>query len=57
MTPLHVAAQHGHVKIVEYFVKQGADVNFQDHNGVFSRAHDDVILLRRANKNDVIMCS
>ena len=34
MTPLHVAAESGWIKIVEYFVDQGADVNVQDPKGV-----------------------
>ena len=34
MTPLHVAAEKGRIKIVEYFVKERADVNIQDCNGV-----------------------
>ena len=35
MTPLHVAAARGRVKIIEYLVvEQGADVNIQDLKGV-----------------------
>ena len=34
MTPLHVAAARGLVKIVEYLVEQEADINIQDHKGV-----------------------
>ena len=34
MTPLHLAAESGHVKIVEYLYDQGADINIQDDNGV-----------------------
>ena len=34
MTPLHVAAESAWIKIVEYFVDQGTDVNIQDTSGV-----------------------
>ena len=34
MTPLHVAAEKAHIKIVEYLIHQGADIYIQDPNGV-----------------------
>ena len=34
MTPLHLAAEGAHIKIVEYLVDQEADVNIEDDNGV-----------------------
>ena len=34
ITPLHVAAETGHTRIVEYLVDKGAHVNIQDKNGV-----------------------
>jgi len=34
MTPLHLAAEGGHSKVVNYLLGQGADVNIRDHNGV-----------------------
>ena len=34
MTPLHLAARSGRVKILNYLVEQGADINIQDNNGV-----------------------
>ena len=34
MTPLHLAAESGRVKIVEYLYDQEADINIQDDNGV-----------------------
>ena len=34
MTPLHLAAESGHIKIVNYLVDKGADINIQDDNGV-----------------------
>ena len=34
MTPLHLAAESGRIKMVNYLVEQGADVNIQDNNGV-----------------------
>ena len=36
MTPLHLAAENGYVKIFGYLVDQGADINNQDDNGVTS---------------------
>ena len=34
MTPLHLAAEGARIKVLDYLVKQGADINIQDHNGV-----------------------
>ena len=34
MAPLHLAARSGRVKILDYLVEQGADINIQDNNGV-----------------------
>ena len=34
MAPLHLAARSGRVKILNYLVEQGADINIQDNNGV-----------------------
>ena len=34
MTPLHVAAERGYVKIVDYLAGKGADINIQDKKGV-----------------------
>ena len=34
MTSLYVAAEHAHVKIVEYLVDNGAGVNIQNTSGV-----------------------
>ena len=34
MTPLHLAAESGHIKILRYLVDQEADINIQDDNGV-----------------------
>ena len=34
MTTLHVAAERGYLKIVEYLVGKEADINIQDNNGV-----------------------
>ena len=34
MTPLHLAAESGHIKIVDYLYDQGADINIQADNGV-----------------------
>ena len=32
-TPLHVAVEHDHVRIVEYLLKVGADVDKEDSSG------------------------
>ena len=37
MTPLHLAAESGHIKIVHYLLDQEADINIQDDNGVVTR--------------------
>ena len=34
MTTLHVAAERGYIKIVEYLVGKGADIDNQDEKGV-----------------------
>ena len=34
MTPLHVAAERGYIKIVDYLVKEEADINIQEKDGV-----------------------
>ena len=34
MTPLHLAAECGRIRILYYFVEQRADINIQDDNGV-----------------------
>ena len=34
MTPLHKAAEKGHVEIAKFLVSQGADVNVTDMNGM-----------------------
>ena len=36
MTPLHLAAESGHIKILYYLVDEGADINIQDDNGVIT---------------------
>ena len=34
MTALHFAAESNHIKMVEYLLDQGADINLQDDNEV-----------------------
>ena len=34
MTPLHLAAERGSIRIVKYLVEQGAEINIRDNNGV-----------------------
>ena len=34
MTPLHLAAESNHIKILECLLDQGADINLQDDNEV-----------------------
>ena len=41
ITPLHVAAERGHRRIVEYLADKGADIDIQDKNGVFIHDYSD----------------
>ena len=34
MTPLHLAAESGHIKVIKNLVARRADINIQDDNGV-----------------------
>ena len=34
ITPLHLAAESGNIKILNHLVDKGADVNIQEDNGV-----------------------
>ena len=34
MTPLHLAAAGGHIKIVNYLCDEGADIKIQENDGV-----------------------
>jgi len=38
MTPLHVAAKGARIRMLEYLVGKGADINTQDHNKVPRRS-------------------
>ena len=38
MTPLQLAAESGHIKIVIYLCDKGADINIQDNDGVIPNA-------------------
>ena len=38
MTPFHLAAESGRIKVVDYFFAQGADINTQDDEGVILKA-------------------
>ena len=38
MTPLHLAAESGHVKKVNYLYDERADINIQDNDGVILNA-------------------
>ena len=38
MTPLHLAAESGHIKIVNYLCDKAADINVQDNDGVILNA-------------------
>ena len=37
LTPLHLAAETGRIKILNYLLEQGADINIQDYHGVITR--------------------
>ena len=39
MTPLHLAAESGRIKILDYLVEQGVDINIQDDYGVIICEH------------------
>ena len=39
MTPLHLAAESACIKVLNYLVDQGADINIQDENGVIICDH------------------
>ena len=47
ITPLHVVAERGHTRIVEYLVDKGAQIDIQDKNGVIMHDYskDSVVLL------------
>ena len=34
MAPLHLAAESGRIKMIDYLLDQGAGINIQDENGV-----------------------
>ena len=36
MTPLHLAAESGRIKVLKYLIDQGTDINLQDDNGVIT---------------------
>ena len=38
MTALHLAAESGHIKKVNYLCEKGADINIQDNDGVILNA-------------------
>ena len=44
MTPLHVAAERGFVKIVDYLVSKGADIDIKDENGVTICSNNKIVL-------------
>ena len=47
MTPLHIAAERGYIKIVDYLISKGADIDIQDDNGVLMHDYfnNNVVLL------------
>jgi len=49
MTPLHYAAQEGHLSVVEYLVHQKADLKAEDYYG-----HTPLILASENGKSNVV---
>ena len=43
MTPLHVAAEGARIRIVEYLVGEGADIDIQDHKKVPRHSRKDAV--------------
>ena len=43
MTPLHIAAERGFVKIVDYLVRRGADIDIKDEDGVTICSNNNII--------------
>ena len=39
MTSLHLAAESGRIKVVDYLCDQGADINTEDDDGVILNAN------------------
>ena len=55
MTPLYIAAQQGHLAVVQYLAEQGADINKATNNGqtplraaLFNSHHEVAAYLRAA---------
>ena len=38
MTPLHLGAESGHIKKMDYLFEKGVDINIQDDEGVILNA-------------------
>ena len=43
MTPLHVAAEGARIRIVEYLIGEGADIDIQDHKKVPRHSRKDAV--------------
>ena len=54
MTPLHVAAEKDHLKIVEYLADQKVDIDIQDDHGVHHSASKCMVVVAAACRKPLV---